>query len=268
MRTTLAWKDQHDFAYEEDRRHDFLYREWIYPHTYEAFRGKEVLEAGSGPGVQTRLFAECAKRVTAVDKEAIATTQKSTKDLADKIEYVYADIATMNLGRQFDVVNCVGVIHHTDDPAKTFRNLVRHTKAGGLVIIWAYAREGNFLVRAFVEPLRKRFLGHASHATLWRLSFLLNVWMTMARETIYRLPLRWLPYYEYFQNARRMSFKRNAINIYDKLNAPQTHFISEYEIRSWFNPDEFQDIHISRYAGVSWRASGTKKLVASGKSSS
>jgi hypothetical protein len=82
------------------------------------------------------------------------------------------------------------------------------------------------------------------------------------------LLIRWLPYYEYFQNARRMSFRRNAINIYDKLNAPQTHFISEYEIRSWFNPDEFQDIHISRYAGVSWRASGTKKPAASGKSSS
>jgi len=258
-RTTKVWKDQHEFAYEENRKYDFLYHEWIYPYTYENFRGLEVLEAGSGPGVQTRLFAQVAKKVVAVDKEAIATTRNTTRDVADKIEYVCADIASMDLGRRFDVVNCVGVIQHTDDPAKTFRNLVRHTKEGGKVIIWAYAQEGNFLMRTLVEPLRKRFLDNASHRMLWALSWSFNVVLAALQYSIYLLPLTGLPYYEYFQNARRMSFRRNAMNIYDKLNAPQTHFISEQEIRSWFNADEFNSVHISMYKGVSWRASGVRK---------
>jgi len=258
-RTTQVWKDQHDFAAEELSKYDFLYKDWIYPHQYEDFRDEDVLEAGSGPGIQVRLLAEHAKHVVAVDREAIATTQTQTGDLKGKVEYIQADIGTMDLGKQFDVVNCVGVIHHTDDPDKTFDNLVRHTKAGGKIVIWAYAYEGNFFARILVEPFRKLFLQNASHRVLWFMSYITNLLLYIPIHTIYRLPFKGFPYYEYFGNARRMSFKRNALNIYDKLNAPQTHFITEGKIRSWFNTGKFEDIHISMYKGTSWRGSGTKK---------
>jgi hypothetical protein len=49
--------------------------------------------------------------------------------------------------------------------------------------------------------------------------------------------------------------------VFDKLNAPQTHFISHSMIEQWFDPNEFTDIHISSYVGVSWRASGTRKNI-------
>ena len=78
-------------------------------------------------------------------------------------------------------------------------------------------------------------------------------------HSIYRLPLMFLPYYEYFENFRRLSFRRNVLNVYDKLNAPQQHFLSRATMESWFNPDEFGDVHLSQYKGVSWRASGTKR---------
>ena len=83
----------------------------------------------------------------------------------------------MDLGRQFDVVNCVGVIHHTDDPTVTFRNLVRHLRPGGRMIIWAYAKEGNFLMANVVEPFRKRVLDNAPHQVIWWLSTLLTTLM-------------------------------------------------------------------------------------------
>ncbi|MFA6319117.1 MAG: hypothetical protein WC943_17025, partial [Elusimicrobiota bacterium] len=73
------------------------------------------------------------------------------------------------------------------------------------------------------------------------------------------LPLRFLPYYEYFENWRILSYSRNMLNVFDKLNAPQTHFIRKERIERWFSPSEFQDIHISPYKGVSWRGSGTKR---------
>ncbi len=260
-RTTKVWKVEHDFQAEELAKFEFLYRDWIYPWTYQDFQEKEVLDAGSGPGIQVRLIAQYAKHVTAVDLEAVNTTRERTCDITDKVDYVNADIGTMDLGKQFDVVNCVGTIHHTDDPNHTFQNLAKHTKPGGRLIIWTYAREGNWLMRVLVEPLRKRFLDQASHQTLWNLSILLNAILYIPIYTLYLLPLKWLPYYEYFDNARRMSFRRNSHNIYDKLNAPQTHFISAMQINSWFNSDEFEDIHISRYLGVSWRGSGRKKRV-------
>lgn len=258
-RSTLVWKVEHDFQADELEKFEFLYHDWVYPNTYESFKNKDVLDAGSGPGIQVRLLARYASHVTAVDLEALETTSERTQDLSDKVTYVVDDIGTMDLGNQFDVVNCVGTIHHTDDPDVTFRNLARHTKAGGRVIIWAYADRGNYLMRKIVEPFRKRYLSQWGHAAIWTLSCILFALLLVPIYTLYLLPLRGLPYYEYFGNARKMSFRRNALNIYDKLNAPQTHFITEEQVKSWFNPEQFEDVHISLYMGVSWRCSGTKK---------
>jgi len=65
-------------------------------------------------------------------------------------------------------------------------------------------------------------------------------------------------FYEYFDNWRKLSYERNVLNVFDKMNAPQTWFISEKQIRSWFDPKEFSEIHITPYKGVSWRGSGVK----------
>lgn len=261
-RSTTVWRTQHDAGVDALKTATYLYREWIYPRRYEDCAGKDVMDAGSGPGIQVRLMAEHARHVTAVDLEALATTRAQTKDIAHKVDYVQADIATVDLGKQFDVVNCVGVIHHTDDPGATFRNLVRHTKAGGYLIVWAYAREGNFLVRRFVEPFRHAFLRKASHRTLWMLSTAINAAIWPIVHTVYRLPLKFLPYWSYFENYRRMVFRRNTLNIYDKLNAPQQHFIPEATMREWFNERDFDDIHISLFMGVSWRGSGRRRAQA------
>ena len=258
-RSTEVWKTQHEIAHQSLAEFTFLYQDWIFPNTFETMRDKDVLDAGSGPGVQIRLMAETARSVTAVDLEAIDVSKATTRDLVDKIQYRRDDISTMDLGRQFDVVNCVGVIHHTDDPTVTFRNLFRHLKPGGRMIIWAYAREGNFLMRTIVEPVRKVLLDAAPHRIVWALSVALTAALWPIVNSVYRLPLRFLPYYDYFANFRKLSFYRNVLNVYDKLNAPQQHFLSRETMEQWFNPDDFEDVHLSQYAGVSWRGSGTRR---------
>jgi len=49
------------------------------------------------------------------------------------------------------------------------------------------------------------------------------------------------------------------MNVYDKLNAPQQYFIPRTTIDAWFDNNNFVDVHISSYLGVSWRATGIKK---------
>ena len=68
-----------------------------------------------------------------------------------------------------------------------------------------------------------------------------------------------MPYYQYFQNFRRMKFRRNMLNVYDKLNAPQVHFITQESVENWFDGDAFNEIHISDYKNVSWRVSARKR---------
>ena len=52
-------------------------------------------------------------------------------------------------------------------------------------------------------------------------------------------------------SGRRL--RRNMLNVFDKLNAPQTQVISESRVRGWAADSEFTLEHLSRYVGVSWR---------------
>jgi SAM-dependent methyltransferase len=167
------------------------------------------------------------------------------------------DVARADLGRQFDIVYCIGVLHHTGDPSASFCNLARHVKPGGRMIVWVYAHEGNFWNRVLVEPLKRALYGRWPRNVLLALAHVLTVLLYVPIYTIYLLPLRWLPYYEYFRNFRRLTYARNMLNVFDKLNAPQTRFLHRGEVAGWF-AEGFRDVLVSPYAGVSWRASSTR----------
>jgi SAM-dependent methyltransferase len=59
--------------------------------------------------------------------------QKNTSTLKN-VTLIEGDIAKVDLGKQFDIVYCIGVLHHTDNPNASFANIARHCKPGGKVI--------------------------------------------------------------------------------------------------------------------------------------
>ena len=252
------WKEQWTLFQDDER---FLFDEWIAPRTLEDFRGRRILECGCGGGQHTSFVAAVADHVTAVDLNAIEVAKARNARFAN-IRYLESDIGTLNLGEQFDVVYCIGVIHHTDDPDKSFEAIYRHARPGGLVVIWTYSAEGNALVRYLVEPARALLLTHLPRPLLVRLSEVITALLYPIVYTVY-VPrwTRFLPYHEYFANFRRLSFRRNVLNVFDKLNAPQTHFTTLDTCRRWFNPERFEanTISIRKYAGVSYSLSGVKR---------
>jgi SAM-dependent methyltransferase len=252
QRKQSEWHEQWSLVQDDE---EFLFNEWIQPFTLEKFRGKDVLECGCGGGQHTSFVSPYAKQVVAVDLNTTNIARERNK-ARDNIQFVEADIATMDLQRSFDVVFSIGVVHHTDDPDATFRNLLRHVKPGGTLIVWVYSQEGNALVSQVVEPLRKRFLERLQRRTLLTLSQAVCALMYAPIHTLYRLPLTFLPYYEYFENFRRLSFYRNTLNVFDKLNAPQVQFINRKRIEGWFDSTAFSKVTISPYKGVSWTGVG------------
>ncbi len=235
----------------------FLFKDWIYPNRLEDFTGKEVLECGCGGGQHTSFVAPIAKSVTAVDLNTTEIAKERNKEFSN-VEFVESDIASMNLGKTFDIVFSIGVVHHTDNPDKTFNNLKKHVKQGGRLIVWVYSAEGNSLVKNFVEPFRKMFLKNMKRKNLLMLSKIITAILYLPVYSIYLLPLEFLPFYEYFGNFRKLSFYRNNLNVFDKLNAPQVDFISKERITRWYDLSDFSDVSISQYKGVSWRGSGIK----------
>lgn len=252
------WREQWLLFQDEE---GFLFDEWIAPIVREDFRGKDVLECGCGGGQHTAFVAPLVNSITAVDLNTTDIARARNAEFQN-VSFVEADIAEMDLAKQFDIVFCIGVIHHTDNPDLTFANIYKHCKPGGTVIIWTYSAEGNLLVRGIVEPLRKVFLRHMSRPSLVNFSRVLTALLYPIVYSIYLIPIfRFLPYYEYFSNFRRLSFERNTLNIFDKLNAPQTKFTTFAKCHEWFNAKDFKSdaISIRRYAGVSYSLSGIKK---------
>lgn len=255
---TMEWHQQWS-TFSNDG--EFLFLDWIAPANLDTFRDKSVLECGCGGGYHTSLVAPLAKKITAVDLNTAEIAKERNKQF-NNTEFVEADIAAMDLGSQFDVVFCVGVIHHTDDPSKTFSNIVKHTKPGGTVIVYAYSSEGNWPMRYIVEPFRRVFLRMMPRSVVYMVSVLLTALMYPFIHTIYRLPItRSLPYYEFFINFRRLSWRRNLLDVYDKLNAPQTHFINRETCDKWMLSGDFEpaSISIKQYRDVCWSLVGVKK---------
>lgn len=251
----IEWFDQWTMIQDKEIS---LFEDWIYPNTLDCFRDKEVLEAGCGGGQHTSFMAPYAKKITAVDLNTASIAQKRNKNFKN-IEFIEADIGTMNLGKQFDIVMSIGVVHHTDNPDKTIVNLIRHVKPGGKLILWVYSKEGNFLVEYGVETIRHYFLRWLPRTWLYRLAQAITAVLMVLIYSIYYLPFKFLPFYDYFRNYRKFSFTRNSYNVFDKLNAPQVQFITKDQAAKWIDTKLFDDVHLSSYCGVSWRISGRLK---------
>lgn len=221
----------------------------------ETFRDKIVIDAGCGGGQHTAFVSPFARMVYAIDLNTVDLARERNRD-ARNIKYIEGDLATIELPEQADVLFCIGVIQHTDDPDATFRHLQTLVKPGGLFILWCYSKEGNFLNEHVLEPIKRVILLKLPKAVLYAFAHLLTVLLYPLIYTVYLLPLRFLPYFEYFGNWRKLSYRRNMLNVFDKLNAPQTAFIPRKTVESWFSQDAFIDVRIAPYKGVSWKASG------------
>lgn len=251
------WAWQWDKYWDDNR---WLFTEWIKPNTLEeTFKDKDVLDCGCGGGQHLSFVSPHAKTVTGVDLNASDVARRNTRQLTN-VSVLDGDIATMDLGKQFDIVYCIGVLHHTDDPDASFRNIAKHAKPGGRVIVWVYSHEGNALNRIMVEGFKNLIVHRMPRSAVNALAHVLTSLVYIPVYTLYLLPLRFLPYYQYFQNWRKLSYERNLLNVFDKLNAPQTWFITREQIGRWFDPAQFTDIAITPYKGVSWRGSGTRKV--------
>ena len=126
----------------------------------DAIKGVEapnILIAGCGTGQHSIGTAARFKnsQLLAIDLSlsSLSYAKRKTEELEiQNIDYMQADILDLGkLGRQFDIVESSGVLHHMDDPVAGWRVLMDSLKPGGLMKIGLYSE----LARQHIAKMRR-----------------------------------------------------------------------------------------------------------------
>ena len=126
-----------------------------------------ILIAGCGTGQHSIGTAARFKdsKVLAIDLSlsSLSYAKRKTEELGiQDIDYMQADILDLGkLGRQFDIVESAGVLHHMEDPVAGWRVLTDCLKPGGLMKIGLYSE----LAREHIVEIRQETVSY-THLTL------------------------------------------------------------------------------------------------------
>ena len=160
------------------------------------FKNRKILDAGCGSGVKTRYF------------KAFKGTKVTSIDIADTIVKDAKKMSVLDMkfkDNTFDLVNCVGVLHHTTNPRKGFKECCRVTKNCGTVIVALYNKDN------IIYPFFFKIFRHIPKSVMW------IIWKTgwkivgtkQTKEQLFNLML-------------------------DQWYTPIAYFFSRKEIMKWF----------------------------------
>lgn len=107
-------------------------------------KDKICLDGGCGHGSLVYQMSEMqAASVTGVDLEPCPPPEMIAG--IKNIEFVKASLASLPFpDNKFDLVVSSGVLHHTTDPGKCFKEMTRILKPGGTLILGVYGKHGLF----------------------------------------------------------------------------------------------------------------------------
>ncbi|MGA9543864.1 MAG: class I SAM-dependent methyltransferase [Candidatus Sulfotelmatobacter sp.] len=105
----------------------------------EELRGKLVLDVGCGMGRFAEVATRWGAKVVGVDLSAAA--EVAARNLADRDFAAFqADVLALPFAPEtFDCIYSIGVLHHTPDCEKAFKNLPQYLKPGGTLAVWLYS---------------------------------------------------------------------------------------------------------------------------------
>ena len=244
------------------------FEDWMFPVSAKEVEGKRVLEMGCGnASVLVHLLSWQPSYAEGIDLGASVTSAiKNLSATGFKNWHIQqADITTYKAGG-FEIVYCIGVLHHLKEPVKGFEAVINNVKRGGRFHCWVYAKEGNTMVRLIVEPLRKIF----SRFPWWFTKYFVATpavvpfyfyakFLNAFRNISF---FRNFPLYKYslWIAKREFSFFRHVA--FDQLVTPQTAYIEKKTLEKWLAADERiipDSSYIIMRNGNSWKFGGKIK---------
>lgn len=240
--------------------------DWIAPLDQKALEGQKVLELGCGSGALLDHMKDMKPgELLAVDLGSSVETARAL--LKDEARIEVGDITQLEdlkerFGQQ-DVCYCIGVLHHLKVPEEGVKTLLGMARPGGRFHGWVYAKEGNLVVRLFVEPLR-RIVNHFPWyvnkylvALPLALPFFLYSKFCCFLQKLggSNLPLPMFRYMTWI-GKRDLFFHHHVA--FDQLVTPMTHFIDRARVEAWVSDERVEpgSAYIEFRNGNGWKFGG------------
>jgi len=124
-----------------------------------ARQNARILDAGCGTGVGTEYLVHLNPDATVmgIDLSAVALAvakERCQKSGAKGVEFHHLSLFDVDqLPGEFDLINCVGVLHHTPDPIGGIQALAKKLAPGGLLHIFVYGELGRWEIQLMQEAI-------------------------------------------------------------------------------------------------------------------
>jgi SAM-dependent methyltransferase len=118
-----------------------------------------ILDAGCGTGVGTEYLVHLNPQasVVGIDLSAGAlqvARERCRRSGADRVEFHHLSLYDADkLEGKFDLINCVGVLHHLPDPIRGIQSLAAKLAPGGLMHIFVYAELGRWEIQLMQKAI-------------------------------------------------------------------------------------------------------------------
>lgn len=259
-----SWKIHDHLADYQEKQ--FL--DWIAPFEREGFEGKVVLDAGCGKGRHSLCIAGYGiERLYSVDlSEAVFLAAEYTKAF-ENVHCIRTNLLKLPFADgSVDHVNCLGVLHHLENPEAGLRELWRVLKPGGTLCLWVYGREGNGWVVHLVNPIRTGVTSKIPTRMLRPVLFPLSLFLYLVLKLVYgpftrrgRTPRRWLPYSSYLGYISKFPFREIEHIVLDHLCPPIAYYLSRPTLESWFSALSPADLAFRWHNRNSWTVVAVKE---------
>ncbi|MEH2083807.1 MAG: class I SAM-dependent methyltransferase [Nostoc sp.] len=118
-----------------------------------------ILDAGCGTGVGTEYLVHLNPQASVVGIDlstaALAVAkERCQRSGANRVEFHHLSLFDVEqLPGEFDLINCVGVLHHTSDPIRGIQALAKKLAPGGLMHIFVYGELGRWEIQLMQKAI-------------------------------------------------------------------------------------------------------------------